>query len=59
MRQRLICQACRYQASLTAGTIFEGTRKPLLLWFRAVWYVTAQKNGASAMGLQRVLGLGQ
>ena len=24
-----------------------------------MWYVTAQKNGASAMGLQRVLGLGQ
>ena len=58
-RQRLICQSCRYQASLTAGTVFEGTRKPLLLWFRAMWYVTAQKNGASAMGLQRVLGLGQ
>jgi transposase-like protein len=42
---------------VTAGTIFQDTRKPLTLWFRAVWWVTSQKNGASAMGLQRVLGL--
>jgi len=43
---------------VTAGTIFQDTRKPLSLWFRAVWWVTTQKNGASALGLQRVLGLG-
>jgi transposase-like protein len=43
---------------VTAGTIFQDTRKPLRLWFRTIWYVTSQKNGASAMGLQRVLGLG-
>jgi len=43
---------------LTAGTIFEGTRKPLRLWFQAMWYVTSQKFGASALRLQRVLGLG-
>ena len=58
-RNRLICSACGYQGSLTAGTIFEGTRKSLQTWFRAMWWVTAQKNGASALGLQRVLGLGQ
>jgi transposase-like protein len=28
------------------------------MWFWAMWYVTSQKNGASALGLQRVLGLG-
>jgi hypothetical protein len=43
---------------VTAGTIFQDTRKPLVLWFRAMWYVTSQKNGASALGVQRVLGLG-
>jgi transposase-like protein len=43
---------------VTAGTIFQDTRKPLTLWFRAMWSVTSQKNGASAIGLQRVLGLG-
>jgi transposase-like protein len=49
---------CQYQASVTAGTIFEGTRKPLTMWFRAIWWVCAQKNGASALGLQQILGLG-
>jgi transposase-like protein len=53
----LQCSGCSYQSSVTAGTIFQDTRKPLTLWFRAVWWVTSQKNGASAMGLQRVLGL--
>ena len=43
---------------VTAGTIFEGTRKPLRLWFQAMWYVTNQKHGVSALGLQRILGLG-
>jgi len=43
---------------VTAGTIFQDTRKPLTLWFRAMWAVTSQKNGASAKGVQRVLGLG-
>jgi len=28
------------------------------MWFRAIWWVTTQKNGASALGLQRILGLG-
>jgi len=54
----LECAACRYQTSVTAGTIFQDTRKPLTLWFRAMWWVTSQKNGASALGMQRVLGLG-
>jgi transposase-like protein len=56
-RGRFVCRACRHQASVTAGTIFEGTRKPLTLWFRAIWYVTSQKNGASATNLQQILGL--
>ncbi len=51
------CGGCRHQVSATAGTIFQDTRKPLVMWFRAMWYVTSQKNGASALGLQRVLGL--
>lgn len=52
------CAGCDYKASVTAGTIFQGTRKPLTLWFRAMWWVASQKNGASALGLQQVLGLG-
>jgi transposase-like protein len=53
-----LCAACRRQASVTAGTIFQDSHLPLTVWFRAMWHVTSQKNGASALGLQRVLGLG-
>jgi transposase-like protein len=51
------CAGCDYQVSVTAGTVFQDSRLPLTLWFRAAWWVTSQKNGVSAMGLQRVLGL--
>ena len=57
-RGRLICTACRHQATVTAGTIFQDSHLPLRLWWRALWQITSQKNGASALGLQRVLGLG-
>lgn len=53
-----MCAGCGYHASVTAGTIFENTHKPLTLWFRAIWWLTSLKTGASALGLQRVLGLG-
>lgn len=56
-RALYVCSACNFQASLTSGTIFHRTRKPLMLWFRAIWYVTNQKHGVSALGLQRILGL--
>lgn len=52
------CRRCAYQASVTAGTLFADTNLPLRLWFEAVWHVTNQKYGASALGMQRVLGLG-
>ena len=55
----LQCAACGRQTSVTAGTIFQDTRSPLPLWFRAMWWVTTQKTGASALGLQRVLGAQQ
>lgn len=54
----LWCKKCNYKASVIAGTIFEGTHKPLSLWFRVIWLVTSQKYGASAKGLQRMLGIG-
>jgi transposase-like protein len=52
------CRLCDYKASVTAGTIFERTKKPLTDWFRVIWWVTGQKYGASAKGLQRMLGIG-
>ena len=52
------CTDCGRQVSVTAGTVFQGTRKPLQVWFHAMWWITSQKNGASAKGLQQSLGLG-
>ena len=53
-----MCRGCGRQTSVTAGTIFHRTRYPLQTWFGAAWFVCSQKNGTSALGLQRVLGLG-
>lgn len=53
-----LCKRCRRQTSVTVGTIFERSRLPLSLWFRAMWHVTNQKNGTSALTVQRLLGLG-
>lgn len=53
----LTCKRCRHRTTVIAGTIFERTHQPLPVWFRAIWWVTTQKNGASALGLQRVLGI--
>jgi transposase-like protein len=52
------CAACRSETSVTAGTIFAGTRTPLVSWFAVIWYVVNQKQGVSALGLQRVMGFG-
>ncbi len=57
-RGRLICRHCRYQCTVTAGTVFDKTRTSLQSWLAAVWYITNQKQGVTALGLQRVLGLG-
>jgi transposase-like protein len=52
------CHHCGRQTSVIAGTLFQDTRYPLHIWFQAIWYVTGQKNGTSALGLQKILGLG-
>jgi len=52
------CGRCGRQVSVTAGTIFQRTHKPLRMWFRAIWWVTSQKPGVSALGLRVTLGLG-
>jgi hypothetical protein len=57
-RRLWMCRSCSRQTSVTAGTIFHRSRLPLRTWFAAMWFVCAQKNGVSALGLQRVLGLG-
>jgi transposase-like protein len=52
------CKSCKYEGSVTVGTLFQDTHKPLRLWFQAIWYAVNQKNGVSALGLQKAIGLG-
>jgi hypothetical protein len=51
------CCRCHKQVSLTAGTVMHGSRKPLRLWFLAMYLFVSSKRGISAMELQRELGL--
>lgn len=53
-----VCRGCRAHISVTAGTIFQDSHLPLRVWFRAMWWVTNQKSGMTALGLQRALELG-
>jgi transposase-like protein len=55
---RWSCAGCSRRISVTAGTIFDRSRIPLQDWFTAAWYMTNQKHGLSALGLQQLLGLG-
>ena len=56
-RGQFRCNQCDFQASVTAGTIFQNSKIPLKIWFRAIWHIVGQKQGISAKGLQRILGL--
>ena len=57
-RTLMMCTHCGHQTSVTAGTIIHRSHLPLRTWFRAIWLITNQKHGISALGLQRLLGLG-
>lgn len=57
-RGKFQCQSCGKDTSVMAGTIFQDTHIPLTLWFRAIWYIVAQKHGTNALNLQSILGLG-
>jgi transposase-like protein len=57
-RGLMMCAQCGHQASVTAGTMFHRSHLPLRAWLQAMWWVTNQKHGVSALGLQRLLGLG-
>ncbi len=53
------CNACRKQTSVKAGTIFESSKLPLRLWFKAMYLVTQSKKGISSIELGRRLGVTQ
>lgn len=52
------CKSCKYQVSITAGTVFHKTRKPLVLWFVMIYLITKSKTGQSISYLQRLLQIG-
>lgn len=49
------CQQCRYQASVTAGTVFHKTKTPLRKWFWMIYLLSQNKNSYSVLGLQKFL----
>src|SRR5271166_1663675 len=56
-RDRFRCRACEWETTLTAGTVLQDTRKPLRLWFLAMWFITSQKNGSVRSGCRGNWGL--
>ena len=57
VRKVFQCNACRHQASLIAGTVFQGTKLPLTTWFLAIYLISQAKTGLSALALRRQLGV--
>jgi transposase-like protein len=56
-RELFQCRSCRYQVSVTAGTVMHRSRTSLRDWFWAAYLVTTHTPGFSALQLQRQLGL--
>lgn len=52
------CDSCRYQFSVTAGTMFQDTHIPLPKWFAAIYLMMESKKGMSANQLKRTLKVG-
>jgi transposase-like protein len=52
------CRACEFKNSVKTNSIFEKSKLGLKMWFYAIWWITSQKNGVSALSLQRFLGIG-
>jgi ISXO2 transposase-like protein/transposase-like zinc ribbon protein len=57
LRPLFQCNACRRQTSITAGTMFAGTKLPLTTWFMAIYFISQAKTGLSALALKRHLGV--
>jgi transposase-like protein len=56
-RRQFECDGCRYQFSVTAGTVFHDSHLPLWKWFLAIYIVSESKKGVSSKQLQRMLGV--
>jgi transposase-like protein len=56
-RHQYQCKSCRYDFSVTSGTIFHDSHLPLWKWFVAVYLIVESKKGVSANQLKRTLGV--
>src|SRR5712691_5465102 len=56
-RNQFDCDSCRYQFSVTAGSIFHDSHLPLPKWFAAVYLMCEARKGVSANQLKRTLGV--
>ena len=54
-RRQFDCDTCRYQFSVTAGTLFHDSHLPLPKWFLAIFLMCEFKKGMSANQLKRML----
>ena len=59
IRELFDCKSCRFQTSLIAGTIFEGTRTPLIKWYWLLYHMAMDKVGVSISEMQRILEISQ
>jgi transposase-like protein len=57
-KQLFYCKDCDYQFSVLAGTVFNDTHLPLIVWFTATLLLCEAKKGISACQIQRTLGIG-
>ena len=58
-RRLFQCNACARQTSVTAGSVFAGSKLALSIWFLAMYLITQAKNGISSLALARQLGVSQ
>jgi len=55
MRHLYQCVDCKYNFSVTTGTVFHDSHLPLTKWFLGIYLICSAKKGVSAKQLQRQL----
>jgi transposase-like protein len=56
-RKVYVCYSCKYQFSVTVGTIFHDSHLPLTKWFLVTYLMTESRKGISANQIKRMLGI--
>jgi transposase-like protein len=54
-RDQYDCNKCRYQFSVTSGSIFHDSHLPLWKWFLTIYLMIESKKGISACQIQRTV----